>query len=164
MKIVSTSALLVLFPAIALSQPLGPVSVNGGHVTLNADSGGSVNLAVAGVKQFSSDGSLVTSGGLVAVATAAATPPQLTGNIAVVPTVAAGSSIMLPACDPGRVFRVKNAGSNSIKIWPATGGTLDGSSANVTGILAGGSTATIVCTSSTAAQTFSGVPLPTPTP
>lgn len=155
-------ALLVAFPALASAQ--ARITTNGKHVTMNAETGGTANIAVGGVVAFSSDGATVTNGGIVGVATAAPTPPTVPGNLVVIPTVAAGSSIRAGDCVAGRTFRYYNQGSNSIKLWPGTGVAFGPLAAGTPVIIAAGSVGEVVCTSNTAANTGLIAPLPTPTP
>ncbi len=155
--------MLAFAPAFAMAQSGGPISVNGGHVTLNGSD--SVNLALGGVKQWSSDGKVQTNGGLVSNATPVATatvPTSESGNIIIVPTVAAGANIRLPDCEAGRVFRVVNTGANAIRVWPPTSGFLDAQTTPAPLSVAANASGTFVCTSGTRAYSGQVAPLPTP--
>ena len=156
--------LSLLVPSLGFAQG-GPISVNGKHVTLNSESGGSVNLSVNGVAQWSSDGSVQTNAGIVAVVTPAATatpPPSASGNIIIVPTIAAGGVFRLPTCEAGRRFRVINTGSNAIRVFPPTGAALDAQTTPAPLSVAAGASGDVTCTSTTRAYTGQVAPLPTP--
>lgn len=57
-----------------------------------------------------------------------------------------GDSVKLPTAVPGMMIVVKNAGANSMDVFPATGGTINALSANTAFAMAAAANAVFVCT------------------
>jgi hypothetical protein len=65
-------------------------------------------------------------------------------------SVPASSGVLLPPAQVGSVVTIRNAdGANALLIYPRSGGTINGGSANAPLSLAAGSSVTLWCSSST---------------
>jgi hypothetical protein len=84
----------------------------------------------AGTLSFSAATSLTSS--ITAFATGGqGSATQLSSDISIITTCAtAGDSVKLPAAASGRIMSVTNSGAAALAVFPGSGGTIDGGSAN----------------------------------
>jgi len=93
--------------------------------------------------------------GITAAGSSQSTATGLTSQMNTVTTVPVGSGIILPTPVAGQVVYVSNRGTNPLTVYPPSGASIDGLAANAPIVVAVGSTAEVVATSS---ATISTVP------
>lgn len=59
-----------------------------------------------------------------------ATATAITADLSIVTTVAAGTGVILPAGAAGKFFTIVNAGANPLRVYPATGSSIDAQAVN----------------------------------
>jgi len=89
---------------------------------------------------------------LTSAGTTQADALAITADVNVFGTVGASSGAILqaPAPSGGDTVLVKNGGANALLVYPQSGGTIDGGSANAAYSVAAGETAMFIAVSSTA--------------
>jgi len=92
--------------------------------------------------------------GITAAGSAYSDATALTTSINVVTTAAASTGVQLPQGEVGDTFTVVNLGANALAVYPPTGGTVNGGSANAALSVGAGKTGKFICTA--AAVTFVG--------
>lgn len=145
--------LVALFlPVVALAQSTSSViSVNGPHRTLDAPSGGTVTISVAGQKllyakaNFAKVGTVAS--GLTATGSTITDAYPITANHSVFTTVAAGTGALLPTCSPTMLFdlTVYNRGLNGLSTYPQSGGSVGGNATSAAMVIQPGRSATLKC-------------------
>lgn len=87
--------------------------------------------------------------GLTATGTTQGTALLLAADYNEVSTVAAGSGVVMPATSSGASITVWNRGANALKVYPPSGGAINGLSANAPFVIMAGYSNTFEATSST---------------
>lgn len=143
-----------LFAGEKLNEMIAAINT----LTANGANGGSV----AGPGSFTS---LTTSGArIVGVATLAAAGASQgnaasiasTANVVYVTVTASTQGVKLPTAALGRQIQVMVPGTVGVKVYPATGATIDTGSANAAQTLAAGKSTLFTATSTTAWRTLKG--------
>lgn len=117
------------------------VSITGGTlsgVTVNNSAIGGTTPAAGAFTTLSASGNLTCSGNSIrsvaatvsAAGTDQATATALTADINDVTTVGSGSGVKLPTAVTGMKITVFSDGANNLLVYPATGGAIDGGTAN----------------------------------
>lgn len=122
------------------------VSASTGSVTLSTPS----TFIAPGTIQDTTGMLYSTNAAVSAAGTTQGTATALTKSYSVVTTAASNSGVVLPTPGAGGLISViVNKGANAVKIYPASGGTIDGAAANAAITLAVGGTITLEASSTT---------------
>ena len=70
------------------------------------------------------------SSNLTATGSTAADALQLSAVVSRVGTAASGTGVKLPAAEAGAMMVIRNDGANTLTVYPATGGTINGASSD----------------------------------
>lgn len=84
------------------------------------------------------------SNNLTATGSTQGTALALTASLNVVTTTAASTGVLLPPMQAGDDVLVTNLGASSLSVYPRTGGTIQGGSANAAFAVAAGKTARFI--------------------